>query len=90
MKNCDPVIINQLFWFCLFISLTAIKLILDLKHYDVKAVLLTGLVALLRPIKEKEHQHQISKGDIRVWLCAVKAFNIHLFLLTNYGRLFIF
>lgn len=39
----------------------AIKLILDLKHYDVKAVLLTGLVALLRPIKEKEHQHQISK-----------------------------
>lgn len=73
MKNCDPVIINQLFWFCLFISLTAIKLILDLKHYDVKAVLLTGLVALLRPIKEKEHQHLISKGDIRVWLCAVKA-----------------
>lgn len=39
----------------------AIKLILDLKHYDVKAVLLTGLVALLRPIKEKEHQHLISK-----------------------------
>ncbi|CAI5639830.1 armadillo-like helical domain containing protein 1 isoform X1 [Oreochromis niloticus] len=39
----------------------AIKLILDLKHYDVKAVLLTGLVALLRPIKEKVHQHQISK-----------------------------
>lgn len=39
----------------------AIKLILHLKCCDVKSALLTGLVALLRPIKEEVQQHQISK-----------------------------
>ncbi|KAM6921133.1 armadillo-like helical domain containing protein 1 [Xenentodon cancila] len=39
----------------------AINLILDLRHYDVKAVLLSGLVALLRPIKEEVQQHQLSE-----------------------------
>ncbi|KAG8003628.1 Adenine DNA glycosylase [Nibea albiflora] len=36
----------------------AINLILDLKCYDVRPVLLKGLVALLRPAKEEVQQHQ--------------------------------
>ncbi|XP_022066134.1 armadillo-like helical domain containing protein 1 isoform X2 [Acanthochromis polyacanthus] len=44
----------------------AIDLILELKCYDVKTMLLTGLVSLLRPIKEEVQQHQITEEMIRV------------------------
>ncbi|XP_035814493.1 armadillo-like helical domain containing protein 1 [Amphiprion ocellaris] len=44
----------------------AIDLILDLKCYDVKTLLLTGLVSLLKPIKEEVQQHQITEELIRM------------------------
>ncbi|XP_022615323.1 uncharacterized protein C1orf228 homolog [Seriola dumerili] len=39
----------------------AINLILDLKCYDVRPMLLSGLVALLRPTKEEVKPHQITE-----------------------------
>ncbi|XP_076582207.1 armadillo-like helical domain containing protein 1 isoform X1 [Chaetodon auriga] len=43
----------------------AINLILDLKCYDVRPVLLSGLVALLRPTKEEIQQHKnIKESEI--------------------------
>ncbi|XP_040896713.1 armadillo-like helical domain containing protein 1 [Toxotes jaculatrix] len=39
----------------------AINLILDLKCYDVRPVLLSGLVALLRPTKEETNSHQFTE-----------------------------
>ncbi|XP_029285042.1 armadillo-like helical domain containing protein 1 [Cottoperca gobio] len=36
----------------------AINLILDLRCYDVRPLLLTGLLALLRPVREEVQQHQ--------------------------------
>ncbi|XP_039984967.1 armadillo-like helical domain containing protein 1 [Xiphias gladius] len=39
----------------------AINLILDLKCYDVRPALLSGLVALLRPAKEEVKPHQITE-----------------------------
>ncbi|XP_026201222.1 armadillo-like helical domain containing protein 1 [Anabas testudineus] len=42
----------------------AINLILDLKHYDVRPVLLSGLVALLRPTKEEVQQHQSTEAEM--------------------------
>lgn len=45
------------------VSLTAINLISVLMHFDVRPVLLSGLVALLRPSKEEVQQHQITEGD---------------------------
>ncbi|XP_041862469.1 armadillo-like helical domain containing protein 1 isoform X2 [Melanotaenia boesemani] len=44
----------------------AINLILDLMHYDVKAMLLSGLVALLRPKKEDMQQHPITEEMIKM------------------------
>ncbi|KAL7396260.1 hypothetical protein ABVT39_003123 [Epinephelus coioides] len=40
----------------------AINLILELKCYDVRPLLLSGLVALLRPTQEEVKQHQIMEG----------------------------
>lgn len=45
-----------------FVPLAAIDLILDLKHYDVRPVLLSSLVALLRPTTEAQ-QHPNVEGD---------------------------
>ncbi|XP_068599613.1 adenine DNA glycosylase [Brachionichthys hirsutus] len=42
----------------------AINLILDLKDYDVRPVLLSGLVALLRPTKEMQQQQNMEESAI--------------------------
>ncbi|XP_038595336.1 armadillo-like helical domain containing protein 1 isoform X1 [Micropterus salmoides] len=42
----------------------AINLILDLKCYDVRPVLLSGLVALLRPAKEVQQHHNMEESEI--------------------------
>ncbi|KAM7410106.1 hypothetical protein PAMA_001518 [Pampus argenteus] len=44
----------------------AINLILDLKHFDVRPILLSGLVALLRPSKEEVQMHQITEEGERI------------------------
>lgn len=50
--------------YCVNVSVwAAINLILDLKHYDVRPVLLSSLVALLRPTKEEGQQDQNTEGD---------------------------
>lgn len=48
---------------CIFLA--AVNLILDLRCYDVRPVLLSSLVALLRPAKEEEKPQQITEGDLR-------------------------
>lgn len=50
-------------------SLAAINLISELKCYDVRPLLLSGLVALLRPTKEEVKQHQIMEGGTSVFIC---------------------
>lgn len=58
---------------CVNVSVwAAINLILDLKHYDVRPVLLSGLVALLRPTKEEVQQHQNTEGDTLVSVFSLK------------------
>lgn len=47
--------------------LAAINLILDLKCYDVRPALLSGLVALLRPAKEEVQQYQDMEGNTLVF-----------------------
>lgn len=46
----------------------AINLILDLKSYDVRPMLLSGLVALLKPLAEEVDPHEITQGDTLVWM----------------------
>lgn len=46
-------------WACL----AAVRLIFDLRRYDVKPVLLSGLVTLLRPTKEEQHTFNNLEGD---------------------------
>ncbi|MEQ2213822.1 hypothetical protein XENOCAPTIV_021567 [Xenoophorus captivus] len=45
-----------------FLPIT-INLILDLRHYNVRGLLLSGLVTLLRPIRKEEEQHPKTQGD---------------------------
>lgn len=62
--------------------LAAINLILDLKCYDVRPMLLSGLVALLRPSKEEVEQYQNMKGNTLVIKCS-KIFLFFLFFLQR-------
>lgn len=48
---------------CVFLA--AARLIFDLRRYDLRPVLLSGLLTLLRPAKEEEqHEFQVPEGDI--------------------------
>ncbi|MEQ2243473.1 hypothetical protein ILYODFUR_007390 [Ilyodon furcidens] len=44
----------------------AINLILDLRHYNVRGLLLSGLVTLLRPIRKEEEQHPKTQETERI------------------------
>lgn len=54
----------------LCICTAAINLVLDLKNYDVRPMLLSGLVALLNPLTEGVDAHEITQGDTFVWMFA--------------------
>lgn len=49
------------------VCLPAVRLIFHLRRYDVKPVLLSGLVMLLRPTKEEQHTFNNLEGDIFVF-----------------------
>jgi len=58
----------------------------------VKATLLSGLLALLRPVTEEVQHHQIAEGDAVVWMSDLFRFKLFrkdkfspAFTLTNTG-----
>ncbi|KAM3876171.1 armadillo-like helical domain containing protein 1 [Diretmus argenteus] len=63
VKTAHPSIVepllNMLRSLRLEVQDEAINLILDLRQYEVRPLLLSGLVALLKPIQEEVQQHQI-------------------------------
>lgn len=59
--------------------LTAVNLILDLKCFDVRPMLLSGLVTLLRPTKEEVQQQQNMEGSVLNFKSVVRFFFCFLF-----------
>lgn len=61
----------------LYVFLAAMRLIFDLTCYDLRPMLLSGLLTLLRPAREEEqHKFQVTEGDILVFKNKIrKVFN---------------